>query len=79
MTRFLESIHKVMPWPEKLLAAAGAAVGGSLTLAHVNTAVGVTVGLLTALMLIPRVILAWRDMIWKIRHGEHAADDETEN
>lgn len=79
MQRFAESIHKVTPLSEKLLAATGAAVGGSLTLAHVNTMVGVTVGVLTALMLVPRVILAWRDMIVKIRHLEEHGEEQIKN
>lgn len=74
--RFFEFFSKATPLSEKVLATAGAAVGGSLTLGHINTAVGVSVGVLTALMLVPRVVLAWRDLLRQLRHEEREDSDE---
>lgn len=71
--KMVECLSRATPVQEKLLATLGAAVGGSLTLGHINAAVGVLVGLLTVLMLIPRVVIAWREML---RHRPDADDDD---
>lgn len=74
MQQFLYSINKSTPLTDKILAATGAAVSGGLSLGSVNTGIAILVGLLTALVLIPRVILAWRDLIRRL-HEDADKDD----
>jgi hypothetical protein len=70
---FLSSLHKVTPITDKLLALAGTSMAAFLTLGHVQTMVGITVGILTGLAIIPRIVIGYIDMRRKIRHAD---DDE---
>lgn len=73
---FISTLHKVTPITDKILALVGAGTAASLTLGHLQTGVGILVGIVTLLMMIPRAILAWRDLVRKIRNGEEAGEDE---
>ena len=73
---FLLSLHKVTPITDKLLALTGAGVAAILTLGHVQTIVGITVGVLTAIAIIPRIVIGWIDMRRKLRHEEEEIDTE---
>lgn len=70
----LATLHKVTPITDKLLALAGTSIAAFLTLGHVQTIVGITVGILTGLAIIPRIVIGYIDMRRKMRH----ADDEDE-
>jgi len=73
---FFTALHKVTPLCDKILTVIGGATAGALTLGHVQAGVGIAVGIVTLLVMIPRAILAWRDMIRKIRSREAAEDNE---
>lgn len=72
---FLAALHKVTPVTDKILALTGASVAAVLTLGHVQTIVGITVGVLTAIAIIPRIVIGYIDMRRKIRH----ADEDVES
>lgn len=80
MQQFFDSLSKTTPLTDKILAATGAAVSGGigLTLGHVNAVIAILVAGLTALMLIPRVILAWREMLRKLQSDESGEEERGE-
>lgn len=75
---FLLSLHKVTPITDKLLAVAGAGVAAMLTLGNVQTIVGITVGVLTAVAIIPRIVIGWIDMRRKLRREEEEVESGEE-
>lgn len=72
---FLASLHKVTPITDKLLALAGTSMAAFLTIGHVQTMVGITVGVLTGLAIIPRIVIGFIDMRRKIRHEDSETED----
>lgn len=77
---FLATVHKVTPFIDKCLALAGASVAAVLTLGHVQTIVGVAVGIFTILAMIPRIVIGYIDMRRKIRHADEEEEtDEKES
>jgi hypothetical protein len=72
---FLASLNKVTPITDKLLALAGTSMAAFLTLGHVQTMVGITVGVLTGLAIIPRIVIGFIDMRRKIRHEDSETED----
>jgi hypothetical protein len=75
---FFADLHRATPLCDKILALIGGATAGALTLGHLQAGVGIAVGVVTLLVMIPRAILVWRDFVRKIRTGEPAADDEND-
>lgn len=73
---FFESLQRLTPLQDKILLVIGTAVAGTVTLGNLSAIFGLIVAGLTALTLIPRVILAWRDMIRKLREGEQHNTEE---
>jgi hypothetical protein len=76
---FFADLHRATPLCDKILALIGGATAGALTLGHLQAGVGIAVGIVTLLVMIPRAILVWRDFVRKIRSGEAATDDEEED
>lgn len=74
----LATLHKVTPITDKLLALAGTSIAAFLTLGHVQTIVGITVGILTGLAIIPRIVIGYIDMKRKIQHADEKSDEESE-
>lgn len=66
----LASLHKVTPLTDKILALVGTSMAAFLTLGHVQTLVGITVGILTGLAIIPRIVIGYIDMRRKMRHAD---------
>lgn len=63
---FRESVGQ-MPPIDRLIAGVGAGVVGTMTLADLSQWAGLAVGVLTVLMLIPRVIIGWVSAYDKMR------------
>lgn len=75
---FLSSLHKLTPATDKLLAVAGTFLAAFLTLGHVQTLVGILVGILTGLAIIPRIVIGYIDMRRKLRDADAAAETAEE-
>lgn len=58
---FLAALHKATPLCDKILAVIGGATAGALTLGHLQAGVGIAVGIVTLLVMIPRAIIGWLD------------------
>lgn len=76
MHPLLEQLHKSTPLTDKILAAVGIVTTGTISLGHVQTGIGILVGALTSLVLIPRVILAWRDLARRLRNAAAREEEE---
>lgn len=64
---FLAALHKATPVTDKILAVLGAGMAAALTLGHVQTLVGITVGVLTGIAIIPRIVIGFVEMRRKLR------------
>lgn len=78
MFSILEQLHRSTPLTDKVLAVIGVAASGTLTMGTLQAGMGIFVGALTALILIPRVILAWRDLMRRLRNAEAREEEERE-
>lgn len=76
MTEFLDCLNRSTPLTDKILAVTGASVAAAITLGHVQAFVGITVGVLTALAIIPRLVIGYFDMRDRIKLAEKASEDE---
>lgn len=72
----LASLHKVTPVTDKILALVGTSMAAFLTLGHVQTLVGITVGILTGLAIIPRIVIGYIDMRRKMRPADEEGGEE---
>jgi hypothetical protein len=75
---FFADLHRATPLCDKVLALIGGATAGALTLGPLQAWVGIAVGIVTLLIMIPRAVLVWRDFVRKIRTGEAESNDENE-
>lgn len=64
---YLTALHKVTPLCDKILAVVGTGMAAVLTLGQVQTIVGITVGVLTAIAIIPRIVIGFVEMRRKLR------------
>lgn len=78
---FLSVLNEHLHLKEKILLPIGAAVSAVATaqglnahLSTINLVVGIVVGLLTVGMLIPRAVVAWREML-----GRGSGGDDPDN
>jgi len=72
---FLSSLHKLTPVTDKVLAIGGTSIAAILTLGNVQTLIGICVGVLTGLAIIPRIVIGYIDMRRKIRHEDSETED----
>lgn len=73
---FLATIYKATPSCDKMLAVVGSAVAGTLTLGHIQAGVGVLVGVLTVMTLIPRIVIGWIEMRERLKKEEQEDAEE---
>lgn len=73
---FLSALHKVTPLTDKVLALAGTSLAAFLTLGHVQTIVGITLGILSCLAIVPRLVIGYVEMKAAIRKAERASEEE---
>lgn len=74
---FLAALHKATPLCDKILAVVGGAVAGTLTLGHLQAGIGILVGVLTGLTLIPRLVIGWVEMKERLRAAEKVNEDKS--
>lgn len=60
MMSFMQRLYDATPIQDKVVLPLGAAVSSASLLTQIQTVIGITVGVLTILVLIPRVYAAWK-------------------
>jgi hypothetical protein len=75
---FLTDLNRATPLCDKILAVIGGATVGALTLGHLQAWVGIAVGTVTILVMIPRFIIGVLDARDRIRKSLGETKDESE-
>lgn len=75
---FLADINRAIPVCDKILAVIGGATLGALTLGNLQASVGIAVGVVTLLVMIPRAIIGFLDARDRIRKSLAETTDESE-
>jgi hypothetical protein len=75
---FIADLHRATPLCDKILAVIGGVTVGALTLGHLQASVGIAVGVVTLLVMIPRAIIGFLDARDRIRKSLAETTDESE-